>query len=755
MIFVNRSAYKTPDFLLSKEVKEAKERIVDLLSSSTSEHLDQLRISFDSDIWLRARGPLRELFKGKCAFCESSLATQHGEVDHYRPRQGGAREVKGNGHLFYSWLAYDWENLLVVCVRCNIARGRNEAVSSDFRVAKERAGVLASIAECRRQEVPYLLDPCFDEPSEHIDCGETGELRALSTRGHFTIAALDLNGQQGLVSARRQAIEVTTYKLAAALDSIDFVVSSADEKRMRIARISGLFDLAQPHQLPRRIVLQTVAANLLQQQDPKFELLRPFLTSADWQRVRAQTRAPQSFPAYSTNVRWGRFPGKRDLPVFHQSRISGISIRNFKGIEALDLDVPEGPEGQRIPGALTLLGENASGKSSVLEAVALASLGTSQIGFLKLDGKAFLRREIRGNVEMLHPAEVRVRLDDGQEVRLRIDGNGRFSGDDQPATVLVGYGPRRFFEQKRNVKRFSAPWHRIRSMFDPTVTLPHPSKWLLSCSQQHFSLAVRALRTLLVLPDQAIVRRNIQEDPGASDILFELDGRIEQFSRLSEGYKTVVAMGVDIMREMLEYWPDLETARGTVLIDELDTHLHPRWKMRIASRLRTALPNVQFLTSTHDPLCLRGYYDGEVQVLRRGEDSRVERVLDLPNVQGLSVQQILTSEFFGLYSAEDPEVDLGVARYAELVAKVNRSPAEETELRQRREEAGRTLRLGSDSKGQLAQEAIGEYLLERRMVSSQRSQTLKREAMSKMLDVWNSLGSSTEPSSDDAEDQKS
>ncbi len=217
----------------------------------------------------------------------------------------------------------------------------------------------------------------------------------------------------------------------------------------------------------------------------------------------------------------------------------------------------------------------------------------------------------------------------------------------------------------------------------------------------------------------------------------------------------MVAMGVDIMREMLEYFPDLEMARGTVLVDELDTHLHPRWKMRIAHRLRTALPNVQFLTSTHDPLCLRGYYDGEVQVLRRGEDARVERVVDLPNVQGLSVQQILTSEFFGLYSAEDPEVDVSVARYAELIAKVDRSQAEEAELRRHREEAGRTLSLGSDSKGQLAQEAIGEYLLERRMASSQRSHDLKRDAMSKMRDVWNSLESSAGPYSTNDEDSQS
>jgi uncharacterized protein (TIGR02646 family) len=367
MIFVDRSASKTPDFLLSNTVMAAKERIVDLLSSSSKQHLEQLRISFDSGIWRRAREPLMVLFKRKCAYCESLVNGAHGGVEHYRPRQGGALEVNGNGHLFYSWLAYDWENLLYVCNACNYSNSAHKTASSRFQVTHERAKVLASITECRDQEVPYLLDPCFDEPSEHIDCDESGKLLALSTRGDFTIAALNLNGRERLVMDRREAMEVTKYELAIALDFAEADYSSADLMSVSIARISKLFDVKHPYQLPRRVVLQTTATSLLDQQDPKFELLRPLLTKADWQRIKAQKRAPHSFPRYLTNVRLGRFPGKRGLPIFHQSRICGIFIRNFKGIEALDLEVPEGPEGQRgIPGALTLLGENAAGKRSLL-----------------------------------------------------------------------------------------------------------------------------------------------------------------------------------------------------------------------------------------------------------------------------------------------------------------------------------------------------------------------------------------------------
>jgi len=67
--------------------------------------------------------------------------------------------------------------------------------------------------------------------------------------------------------------------------------------------------------------------------------------------------------------------------------------------------------------------------------------------------------------------------------------------------------------------------------------------------------------------------------------MFQLDGNASPLDRLSDGYKTTVAIGVDIMREMLRYWPCLEAARGVVLIDEVEAHLHPRWKMRIMQKV--------------------------------------------------------------------------------------------------------------------------------------------------------------------------
>ena len=50
------------------------------------------------------RGPLLDLFHGKCAFCETSIAQSFsGEIAHFRPNRQIEEESPG-----YWWLTYDW-----------------------------------------------------------------------------------------------------------------------------------------------------------------------------------------------------------------------------------------------------------------------------------------------------------------------------------------------------------------------------------------------------------------------------------------------------------------------------------------------------------------------------------------------------------------------------------------------------------------------------------------------------------------------
>jgi len=210
------------------------------------------------------------------------------------------------------------------------------------------------------------------------------------------------------------------------------------------------------------------------------------------------------------------------------------------------------------------------------------------------------------------------------------------------------------------------------------------------------------MRIVLSLSDEDEIVRDVDER-----ICVSLAGQFIPLERLSEGYRSVFALAADVARELLHEFRSLEDAEAVVLIDEIDTHLHPRWKMRVMSSLRRALPGVQFIVTTHDPLCLRGMDDGEVVVLQRDEMGKIVQLEGLPSIKGMRTDQLLTSDYFGLSSTIDPEVELGIARY---VANIADLPPE------RVGEADRLVRqlgLGDSALEQVVQSALLRFLQER------------------------------------------
>jgi hypothetical protein len=203
-------------------------------------------------------------------------------------------------------------------------------------------------------------------------------------------------------------------------------------------------------------------------------------------------------------------------------------------------------------------------------------------------------------------------------------------------------------------------------------------------------------------------------------------GRPVPVERLSEGYRTLFSLAVDIMRNLLRSWPDLERARAVVLIDEIETHLHPRWKMRVVSSFRRAFPGVQFIVTTHDPLCLRGMDDGEVEVIERDAEGRAYRLDDLPSVRGMRAEQLLTSEYFGLNSTADPELELEIARLSEGLSPPEADRADDEALVAR-------IVLGDTLKQQLIHEAVDIYLGEREQRRG--NVRARREAIDAVLEV--------------------
>ena len=93
----------------------------------------------------------------------------------------------------------------------------------------------------------------------------------------------------------------------------------------------------------------------------------------------------------------------------------------------------------------------------------------------------------------------------------------------------------------------------------------------------------------------------------------------------------------------------LVDTRGLVLLDEIDLHLHPEWQRVVLPTLSRALPNMQFVVTTHSPLVVGSLQAENLYSLVEEEGATVIKRLP-EQVQGRSSEQILLSPYFGLPS---------------------------------------------------------------------------------------------------------
>jgi predicted ATP-binding protein involved in virulence len=155
--------------------------------------------------------------------------------------------------------------------------------------------------------------------------------------------------------------------------------------------------------------------------------------------------------------------------------------------------------------------------------------------------------------------------------------------------------------------------------------------------------------------------------------------------QLSLGYKAMLSWVLDLASRMFERYPqsaDPLSEPAVVLVDEIDLHLHPRWQRDIVGFLGERFRRTQFIVTAHSPLIVQAAADANLVVLRRapGGEGHVVIENDPEIVRGWRVDQLLTSDLFGLPSARPPELAQLLDRRGVLLEKTTRTPGEEQEL---------------------------------------------------------------------------
>lgn len=93
-------------------------------------------------------------------------------------------------------------------------------------------------------------------------------------------------------------------------------------------------------------------------------------------------------------------------------------------------------------------------------------------------------------------------------------------------------------------------------------------------------------------------------------------------NQLSSGEKSLLSLVGDLARRLCLANPKSENplnGSGIVLIDEIDLHLHPKWQRKVVGKLREIFPNIQFLVTTHSPTLLGTLDRKHIKILRNGQ----------------------------------------------------------------------------------------------------------------------------------------
>ncbi|MFI9006223.1 AAA family ATPase [Actinosynnema sp. NPDC053489] len=430
--------------------------------------------------------------------------------------------------------------------------------------------------------------------------------------------------------------------------------------------------------------------------------------------------------------------------------ISQVRLRNVKGFHgAREVDLK-----LTAPGWTVIAGRNGSGKTSLLRAIALAVSGPAVARNLVPDFDNWVtagQREGVVQVQFTHDRRVerfgKGRPPEGRlwaglgwtmpdedsrptrrglqpSLREKLEGSKtaapRGPWQDNPTGwFCAAYGPfRRLVGGAGDAQRLMlshGPVSRLASLFHEDASLAEGVGWLI---EQHLRSLERRpgaeeLKTVAlgVLSDGLLPDDYRIEGVDSDGLWVVSGGHRFPLREMSDGYRTVAALVVDLIKQIHGSYGDLKTAPtahglaltapGVVIIDEVDAHLHVSWQKRIGGWLKEHFPNIQFIVTTHSPYLCQAADPGGLIRLPGPDQQEPPRVVDRDLYERIvygSGDDAVLSELFGLdtpYSERAQElraelVELEVAviggtaderavrRYDELRALLTSSPVART-----------------------------------------------------------------------------
>jgi predicted ATP-binding protein involved in virulence len=202
----------------------------------------------------------------------------------------------------------------------------------------------------------------------------------------------------------------------------------------------------------------------------------------------------------------------------------------------------------------------------------------------------------------------------------------------------------------------------------------------------------------VVLPDiekaediKILTPRIVDDSNRPHGVRFKTFSGLVPLSALSLGYQTTLAWTVDLAWRLFRRYNNSRNPLAEpaiVLIDEIDLHLHPLWQRTIMDDLSRLFSKTQFIATAHSPSMVQAAPTANLAVVQKEKDEvRIENEPEV--VRSWRVDQILTSELFGVPNSRGPDTERLFRERSELLNRIRRGPAEENRLKQLESELAR------------------------------------------------------------------
>ena len=376
--------------------------------------------------------------------------------------------------------------------------------------------------------------------------------------------------------------------------------------------------------------------------------------------------------------------------------VQRLTIENVRSIRKLEFVLKR----NEAAGWHVLLGDNGSGKSTVVRALALALMGQSNAHAARQDWPRWLRADCdSGYVSVALTAHRNDNwVGSGRKATSPILARASIAAEsaggkrnERQATITFPDSHARYAERTiwgGGYGWFSASFGPFRRFTGGDLGMErlfvsHP---LLAPHLSAFGENVALGESLLWLQDLEI--KKLEKDDEAEEIqrtvitfineagLLPHGARIANVSservdivdghgfrvaveEMSDGYRSILSLTFELMRLM--FWAfgtdtaldGIDTGAGTislpgvVTIDEIDAHLHPAWQQRIGDWFVARFPDMQFLVTTHSPIICRAARHGSVWALPAPDSDEVPR-----RVVGTELDRLVDGNVLDAYSTE-------------------------------------------------------------------------------------------------------